>query len=75
MKLNPNCNFADFLSTISLCSGEVFFETTQGDVLNLKSELCRYVFAVVVSQPHLLESGSLICKDSQDVDLLKEYLL
>lgn len=75
MKLNPNCDFANFLNTVSQCSGEVFFETTQGDVLNLKSELCRYVFAVVVSKPHLLETGTLTCAKSQDVALLKKYLL
>lgn len=75
MKLNPDCDFANFLDTVSQCRGDVLFETTQGDVLNLKSELCRYVFAVVVSQPHLLETGTLTCKVDRDVELLKKYML
>lgn len=75
MKLNPSCDFAHFLNTISQCSGDVLFETTEGDVLNLKSELCRYIFAVVASKPHLLETGTLTCKKPQDGELLKKYLL
>lgn len=74
MKLNPNCNFANFLSAVQQCSGDIFFETSEGDVLNLKSELCRYVFAVVLSQPHLLENGVLRCNEEADMALLKPFL-
>jgi len=75
MKLNPNCDFTNFMNTVYQCCDDVFFETAEGDVLNLKSDLCRYVFAVVVSKPHLLEHGTLRCKNAADACLLKEYLL
>lgn len=75
MKLNPYCDFADFLNIVQQCDGDVFFSTLDGDLLNLKSELCRYVFAVVVSKPDLLERGTLICKEAADVALLKPFLV
>ncbi|MCM1188493.1 MAG: hypothetical protein NC541_04245 [bacterium] len=75
MKLNPKCNFANFLETVEHCTGDVVFTTTDGDVLNLKSELCRYIFAVVAANPLLLEKGSLICRDKSDLSKLESFLL
>lgn len=75
MKLNPNCNFASFLETVRQCSGDVYFTTPEGDILNLKSELCRYIFAVVVSTPRLLETGELICNNETDVVCLRPFLV
>lgn len=75
MKLNPNCNFTRFMSAVSECRGDVFFETSEGDVLNLKSELCRYVFAVVLTKPQLLENSTLKCTDPKDKELILPFLL
>ncbi len=75
MKLNPNCDFANFLEIVQQCSGDVLFSTPEGDVLNLKSELCRYIFAVVVSTPRLLETGEVVCRNEDDAVLLRPFLL
>lgn len=75
MKLNPQCDFSNFLSTVENCVGDVFFTTQDGDTLNLKSELCRYIFAVVAANPLILEKGSLICKNKSDFTKLQSFLL
>lgn len=75
MKLNPNSDFSNFLATVEHCAGDVLFTTTDGDMLNLKSELCRYVFAVVAANPLILEKGSLICKNESDLTKLQSFLL
>lgn len=74
MKLNLNCDFVNFLDAVQLCTGDVFFTTTEGDILNLKSELCRYVFAVVISTPQLLENGALTCTNEADMIYLRPFL-
>ena len=45
MHLNPNIDINEFLKVVSTCKGDVLFETPEGDQMNLKSELCRFVFA------------------------------
>lgn len=75
MKLNPKCDFSFFLAAIEGCAGDVLFTTTDGDMLNLKSELCRYIFAVVAANPSILEKGDLICKDKSDFAKLQPFLL
>ena len=32
---------ADFIKTLDSCKGDVYLETAEGDVLNLKSKLCQ----------------------------------
>ena len=34
-----NVDVADFIRTLDTCTGDVFLETKEGDVLNLKSKL------------------------------------
>ena len=36
-------DFDDFIKAIDSCKGDVFLETADGDVLNLKSKLCQIV--------------------------------
>lgn len=64
---------ADFSLAVNRCEGQVMFETKEGDVLNLKSELSKYVFlAVALDQKHL-KSSKISCSP-QDAALLTEYI-
>ena len=36
-----NIEIKDFIAAIDHCKGDVFLETEEGDVLNLKSKLCQ----------------------------------
>ena len=36
-----NVDFDDFIKAVDECKGDVYLETKDGDVLNLKSKLCH----------------------------------
>lgn len=75
-KLKDNINMIDFLRTIAQCSGEVWFITSDGDQINLKSELSKYLFLTVSnsSKPNLLKLGELKIDKIDDLDLLTPYI-
>ena len=66
MRLKENIDLAQFLMAVSTCKGEVSFTTAEGDVLNLKSALSRYVFVVAMRHPELLENGQVVCETAED---------
>lgn len=75
MKLNPNANIPNFLQAIQDCKGEVCFITSDGDNLNLKSELSKFVFAAIIAG-HLKElHGKIQLTDPRDLPILEAYLL
>mgnify|MGYP000395895134 len=55
MKLKGNINMMDFLKELKKCTGEVFFETPDGDCLALKSALSQYIFCTIANEPELFE--------------------
>ena len=71
--LKPEIRMADFVRAADHCEGEVTFETEEGDVLNLKSELCKYIFLAVSLDSKYLESGKISCSP-QDAALLADYV-
>ncbi|MCC8103527.1 MAG: polya polymerase [Clostridiales bacterium] len=75
MKFLSNCDVVSFLRDVDLCEGEVLFSSEQGDVLNLKSQLSKYVFAVIAAKQELLELGSIVCSNKDDEDILRDYLI
>lgn len=75
MVLRQNTDMICFLQTVEKCSGEVSFTTTQGDRLNLKSELSKYVFAVVAANPDILKNGQIVIKNEEDAALLQNFLM
>ena len=74
MYLNKNINYRLFLQTVQDCKGNVSYVTTEGDQLNLKSELCKYLFISATSATGLLEHGQVICSDKNDYIILSEFL-
>lgn len=74
MHLKSNINFADFLNACSKCKGEVLFTTPEGDVLNLKSELSRYVFAALTPDEEFIQHGSIVNQNPDDLDAIRDYL-
>ncbi len=71
--LKPKIRMADFILAVDACEGSVTFESQDGDVLNLKSELCKYVFLAVSLEPKQLESCKISCSP-QDAALLTDYI-
>lgn len=62
-----------FLNIISEQCGDVYYISREGDQLNLKSELCKYIFAIVYSKQELLLNGELLCSKSEDYETLKDF--
>lgn len=74
MKLKREVDVMSFLTATKSCTGEVEFHTEEGDCLNLKSELSKYLFAAISGQPELMNSGYVVCRYEPDYTLLQDYL-
>ncbi len=74
LRVKIGVNMSDLLHAIHHCAGEVLFHSTDGDVLNLKSELCRYLFVFKVSNQDFVCSGRIECENPNDIPLLNDYL-
>ena len=72
MKLKGNINMMDFLKELKKCTGEVFFETPDGDCLALKSALSQYIFCTIANEPELFETGTL--RFESDISLLLPWI-
>lgn len=74
MKLRKDINAIDFIKMIKKCENEVLFQTPEGDSLNLKSLLSQYIFASILENPELIESGKIVCNSKKDSMLLFQFL-
>lgn len=75
MHLKQDINIKNFLSQVTKCKNDVFYETTEGDVLNLSSTLSQYVFCSISIQPEYWITGTIRCTDATDYETLSNYLL
>lgn len=73
MKLKENIDVSAFLETAEKCSGDIFLHMRNGDILNVKSLLSRYVF-VSVCKPGELQHSRVVCTNDDDYAILSEYL-
>lgn len=72
-KLRQKIEPVHFLKAVNRCRGAVVLTTEEGDCLNLKSTLSRYIFAVNVEQKEFPKSE--ICFEEGDYDFIREYLI
>lgn len=75
MHLKPGSDITQFLAAIKLCDDDVFFETTEGDSLNLTSVLSQYIFCSIADHPELYQDGRIRCQTQKDYDILANYLV
>ena len=70
-----NINFEDFIKAIDQCKGDVFLETKDGDVLNLKSKLCQMIgLSTILSSTEVAEA-TLRCTNPEDETMLFRFNL
>ena len=69
MTLTSHTDFAAFLEAVQQCRGEVLFCTREGDKLNLKSTLSKYLFAALAGN-----EGKIVCQFPQDEEKLTHIL-
>lgn len=74
MRLKKHTKTTAFLAAVNRCSGDVILDTAEGDSLNLKSQLCRYIFAVASSNASFFESATVTCSESSDYTILRDFL-
>lgn len=74
MKLKKSNEYLDFLREVKNCSENVFFISSDGDCLNLKSTFCQYLFASICRDRDYLARGRIKCSSEGDYQLLAPYL-
>lgn len=73
MYLKENIDIVDFLNTAQKCIGETFFKTAEGDILNIKSQLSRYLFLAASKDARMILDGQVVCSLAADEALLKPF--
>lgn len=68
-------DMADFIQTLDKCKGDVFLETTDGDVLNLKSKLCQMIGVANIMKGAVIKEAALRCTNPEDESLLFRFNL
>ncbi|MCM1063150.1 MAG: hypothetical protein NC420_01555 [Eubacterium sp.] len=74
MKLKEGIDINEFLATAEKCSGQVFFHTADGSILNLRSMLSHYVLVSILCNKSVWEDSQVVCTQDEDYQLLKDYL-
>ena len=74
MKLKRMNTYLDLMSAVQACKGNVYFNSPEGDHLNLKSTFCQYLFASVCGDQDFLTQGDIVCGQESDYKKLQEYL-
>lgn len=76
MKIFNIDNPEKFLDVIKQCKGEVELVSKQGDRLNLKSELTKYIaITQLFTDKAIISEMELIASEPEDVMLLMDYMM
>lgn len=70
-----NIDFTDFIKTLDHCKGDVFMETADGDVLNLKSKLCQIIGIANILKGAEISEAKIRCSNPEDETLLFRFNL
>ncbi|MBQ7371752.1 MAG: hypothetical protein IJW67_07720 [Blautia sp.] len=74
MKLKKNVNLMEFVQAVKTCGHDVFFETVEGDRLNLKSTLSEYIFAAAGTDQSFLDKGEIVCDEEADFKKIASFV-
>lgn len=75
MKVKNITDIEGFFEVVSKCRGHVELVTNNGDVLNLKSRLSRYVAFASVFADEKVGQVELNCSDNEDIERLMHFML
>ena len=68
-------NFDDFIKAIDECKGDVYLETVDGDVLNLKSKLCQMIGLSTILRNTEVAEATIRCANQDDETMLFRFNL
>ncbi len=74
MRLKEDIDIMEFLKKVEQCKDHVYYETMEGDTLNLSSTLSQFIFCTVAVKPHYWKTGVIRCENPEDYKMLKDYL-
>ena len=70
-----NIDFEEFIKAVDLCKGDVYLETDEGDILNLKSKLCQMIGLAAVLSNAEINVAKIRCTNKEDETLLFRFNL
>lgn len=70
-----NIDFEDFIKVVDECKGDVFLETSDGDILNLKSKLCQMIGISTILKNTKIEEATIRCANPEDETKLFRFNL
>ena len=68
-------DFNEFIKALDSCKGDVFLETDEGDVLNLKSKLCQIMGIANILSNATVTEARIRCSNPEDETLLFRFNL
>ena len=75
MKVQNIKDIDAFFKTVDECSGRVELVTGEGDRLNLKSQLTKYVALTKLFADNAIPEMEIVAHDPEDVNRLLEYMV
>lgn len=75
MKVQNVTNIDGFFKVIDSCKGKVELVTGEGDRLNLKSNLCKYVSLAKLFSDGNISEMELVAYEPEDISKLVSFML
>ncbi len=66
LNLVHDINIEDFIKAVDACRGNVYLETDEGDVLNLKSKLSQLMGLSNILSGAVVNNAYIRCEDPED---------
>ncbi len=70
-----NIDFEEFIKAIDCCKGDVYLETDEGDILNLKSKLCQMIGLAAILSNTEITVAKIRCTNQEDETMLFRFNL
>ena len=70
-----NIDFEDLIKAVNNCKGDVYLETKDGDVLNLKSKLCQMIGLSTILNNSEVAEATIRCTNPEDETMLFRFNL
>lgn len=70
-----NIDFEDLIKAVNNCKGDVYLETEEGDVLNLKSKLCQLIGLSTILANSEVAEATIRCTNPEDETALFRFNL
>ena len=75
MKLYHITDVDAFFTVVDSCNGDVFLVSSEGDKINLKSKLCKYLAMAKVFSSDYIKELSLEVTDDKDTEKLINFMM